>query len=53
MVDLDGLVVHLQDTGRSLAGRFKGRFEKLLVNVNAMEIVIVLSLSVLTFQLVK
>jgi hypothetical protein len=46
VVYFGGLVVHFQDTGRSFAGLFKGRFEELLVNVDAMEVVIVLSLSV-------
>lgn len=50
MVDFGSLVVHLQDTGRALARLFKGRFEKLLVNVDAMEVVIVLSLSVLIIR---
>lgn len=42
MVHFDGFVVHLEDTGRSLAGLFKCGFQELLVNVDAMEIVIVL-----------
>jgi hypothetical protein len=42
IVDFGGLIVHLQDTGGSLAWLFKCRFEKLLVNVDAMEVVVFL-----------
>lgn len=46
MVDFDGFVVHLEDTGWSITGLLECGLEELLVNVDAMEIVIVLLLLV-------
>lgn len=46
MVDFRGFVVHLEDTGWSIAGLPECGLEELLVNVDAMEIVIVLLLLV-------